>query len=324
MNKEHKILKINIDNTYDAVIFGKLCKEVNFNYLGLKEKRPGGSLVYATSTCASCLNKVAIVPKLSSSDKVMLESLYGRHVDLFPIYDEFSQEIRNHIYEDDLGNDYLLSYCYTQSAPFHVNDIPNLNTYYYIFPKGVYGDYDVDLIKECSLQGKVALDASTFLNYINEETHILEFRDHHLIKDLCPYCDILKISHDECLKVTNADSIENACKILKSWGANEILVVNGKNLFLMDINDNFISENIPCNLNLNYTYIDTVCLVAYATARITSDPIFSLYNACVVGMSKIHRPGTVTCSRTELDYFTKFLYSFKPVVTIEPVEDNEN
>lgn len=317
-----KKVKIEIDEMLDAVIFGKFSIESDSTYVSQpKDVRPGGVALYAATTCASCLFRVGLVTKLTKQYKDYLFHLYGKNTQVFPHFTTSSQEVRKSIEQITQSKDELTTRCLNQNSPFTISDIPKVKAYSYIFPEGIYGDYDVKLIQKCSTLGKVYLDASSFLNQISSIRNLVMFHDHGLIPKLAPYSHLMKFTQEEIQRVTNSMDLFQSMKTIQSWGAKEVLVTNQNLLYLLDANGNFIRERIAEEFTLNCNHLDVSTLVTYAIERITSDPIYSLYTAGAVSMAKLNRPGPVRTCQNEIDHNLKFYYYYKPVQTIEPVTD---
>ena len=322
MQINRREVKIEIDETLDAVIFGKLSREAESTYVYTPNAiRPGGVALYAASTCSSCNFKVALVTKLLKADDKFLRNLYGKSTQIFSHYDELAQDVRKSVQEITPTKDELITRCLTQNSPFTTKDIPNVKAYSYVFPEGIYGDYTIDLIKECSKLGKVYLDASAFLNKIEPKLKLVSFHDHGLLQDLAPYCELIKITQEELERLTNNKDLMVSMKTIQGWGAKEILVTDKNSLYLLDAKGNFVIERIAEEYTLNCNHLDVSTLITYAIERITSDPISSLYTAGAVSMAKLNRPGPIRTCQSEIDHNLKFFYYYKPVQTIEPIED---
>lgn len=320
-----KKVTIPIDDTLDAILFGKITNESFRDYLGNREDRfGGGAIVYAENACAIMKSNIAVVTKLSKDNEEMLTAFHGKHTKLYTIEDSLTQvssvQISNVTpFKDEAFYSYPI-----QNSPFNIKDLPSDKTYNYIFVDGAQGDYDVDLIKKCASMGNVALDASAFIRKVNPKTRLLEDRDYDLIKELLPYCNVIKLTYDQCYYLTGNVRTKDACEVIKQWGANEVLVTKNNILCLLDKNFNYREEPIAEKLNLNRIHLDTTTFVTYVIQRITSDPITSLYIACALGTMKLKRPGPLLCRKVDIDHVLKFFYYFKPVDIIEPVDDDSN
>ena len=322
MNVKRKIINPPIVDTLDSVIFGKLAIETYKDYLGNEETRYGGSIVYAARTCACCKDNVALVTKYNQDFNCIEKELFGKNTKLFLHQDKITQRITTKITHLPPFNDDLLKYYEVQNTPLTIDNIPDLKAYNYIFLEGCLGDYDKELIIACSKLGRVALDASAFLRSINEVTKILQFNDDNILKELAPYCSFLKLSIDESYTLTGKIRPKEACEIIKSWGAGEVIITKGNIICVMDANYNYIEERIVESLNLNRAYLDTTTFVSYVHQRLTAEPICSLFYACALGTLKLNRPGPLLCTKTDIDHYLKFFYYLQPVKVIEPVTDD--
>ena len=103
MQINRREVKIEIDETLDAVIFGKLSREAESTYVYTPNAiRPGGVALYAASTCSSCNFNVALVTKLLKADDKFLRNLYGKSTQIFSHYTIFINKTRMGINEANI------------------------------------------------------------------------------------------------------------------------------------------------------------------------------------------------------------------------------
>lgn len=303
-----KIRKPPENNTYDAVIIGNIAKERNVDYLGNVENREGGAIVYAAAACSSNWSKVAVATKLAKEDYEMLRPLHSKFSQVFYKFNGQTASIEN-----ETLNEEVKTICKQQGAPFQISDIPEVKSYYYIFVGEFYGEIPLDLIEYYAHFGKIAVDASVFVKRINPITKEAEYHDYRNKKQLASYCDVLKASMREAKILTGTDKPEEAARIIQSWGASEILLTNGTELYLLDENGEFWESYIYETASIGRLYRGTTVFVTYVTQRLTSDPDTALYCAGAIAMCKVKRPGPIRCLRKDINHNLKYFYYYLPV-----------
>ena len=284
---------------YDAILVGNIAKEIIIDYLGNVTEREGGALVYAASACISNGAIIAISTKLAKEDLYLLDPLKARFVDL---YEKFNGQTA--IIEQRLQSFTHKSYitkCIRQGAPFHDYDIAEEDTYYYLFLNDFYGEMSLDLLAYFSHKAKIALDASCYVRQINKDTKEVEISDYRHKKYLASLCDVFKATLEEAKVLTGVDDPKQMCQIIKSWGANEVLITGDKLLYLIDSDGNFYTCPICEFSNVGQLYCDTTAFAVYVTQRITSDPDTALYSAAALAMIKLQRTGPIKCTRPEIN-----------------------
>ncbi len=284
---------------FDAVIIGNIARETVVDYLGNSIQREGGAIVYATSACISNGAKITVSTKLSKDDSDLLKPLHSRLVDVYFKYNGNTAVIKKDI--PSFESKSAKTICLNQGSPFQICDIPDVDSYYYMFLNDFCGEISLDLIAYFSQYAKIALDVSCFVRRINPDTKQIEIFDYRHKKNLASLCDIFKATFKEAKFLTGANTAKEACKTIKSWGANEVLIVDDKILYLVDTNGKFYICPI-CELGHSYQlYSDTTAFAVYVTQRLTSDPDTSLYSAAAVSMINLQRPGPVKCTRAEIN-----------------------
>lgn len=322
MNVKRKKVVLPKETKFDSVIFGIISKQYYEDYLDNVEERIGGPLIYANSACASNNSYVALVTKFSDEDSFMLDYLNGKNSKIFHYNDTNSHCLTIKLKKINQTQEKAFVYYDLRTTTFNETNLPNVSAYNYLFLEGAIGDYDINLIKKCSELGDVALDGSAFINKVDNTTGLLTYTEDNTIKEIIPYCHYIKFTSEESELLTGKTNVKEACEIIKSWGAQEIIITKRDIVCVLDKNGNYIEERIVEKPNLNYAFLDTTVFVSYVNQRITSDPIYSLYCACAIGTLKLKRPGPLLCNRADIDHCLKFYYYFKPVETIEPVEDD--
>ena len=285
------------EDIFDAVIIGNIAKEINIDEFGDTGSREGGAIVYAASSCSSNNAKIAVTTKLAKEDFSLIEPLHAKHADIYYKFNGNTAIIQN-----KLSNKiHVETTCINQGSPFQICDIPDVKSYYYLFVNDFYGEISLDLINYYSHYGKIALDASCFVRRINPSTKLITNADYHHKKYLASLCDIFKLTMDQAKILTGESDTQHACEIIKSWGANEVLITENKILHLLDENNVFHSIHIPEFCGNEYLYTDATAFAIYVTQRITSNPETSLLCAAAVTMCKLQRPGPAKCKRAEIN-----------------------
>lgn len=296
---------------FDGVIVGNIAKETNYDYLNNFEEREGGAIVYAATACASGGFKIAVSTKLAKKDEGMLRPLYSKHVDVYTKYNGITAEIENRFI--DKTREDVLTICKKKGAPFLPIDIPEINTYYYIFVGDFWGDVPIETIKYFSELAYIAVDASCFVKRVNSKTRVVEYCDYPNKKLLASYCDVFKASLKEAKILTGLSDPVACAKMIKSWGAKEVLITERNTFHLIDENGEYWKNHVYEIETIGRLYRGTTAFVTYVLQRLTSDPDTSLYCAGAVTMCKLVRQGPVRCSRAELNNQLKFFYYYQNV-----------
>ncbi len=310
-----KIRKAPECNKYDAIVIGNVSYEKNIDHLQNVEQREGGSIIYSVHSGISNDFKLAVVTKLSKNNEYLLDSLTARNVDLFVKHCKNTTFTQNEIL--DLESEKIKTQCFCRADPIYPNDIPNLDSYFYLFVGDFLGDIPLETIKHCANRGYVALDANCFLKRINPNTN--EVRDVYYedFEVVASYCDMVKLSMEQAELVTGEYDALSASKVIKSWGVKEILIVDKNIMHLYDENNEYWEVAIKDFSKHGILYLGTTTFIAYVCSRITSDAQMSLFTAGSTAMYKLSRPGPARCSRAEINFHLETFY-----YTVEVLRNN--
>lgn len=301
-----KIRRAPVCTKYDAVVIGNISYEKNIDHLQNIEQREGGSIVYSTLAGISNNFKLAVVTKLAEKNKDLLNPLNADHVDLFIKYCKNTTLTQNELCGDN--NEKVITQCFCRSTPIYPDDIPNVESYFYVFVGDFLGDIPFETIKHCAKYGYIALDASCFLKKVNPETKEVYQEYYDDIELIASYCDIFKLTREQAELITGEDDPLEAAKIIRSWGTREILITDGTLLHLYDENEKYWEVAIKEFATHGRLYRGTTAFMAYVGHRITSDPQMSLFCAGATAMFKLSRPGPARCNRAEMNMYLESFY----------------
>lgn len=279
---------------HEIVIIGNIAMEQNTdcydNYVVIE----GGACLYASYVAASLQKDYALVTKLSKHDEKMLKKVWGISGCLYSKFNGRTAAFENNMPNSD--REAVEKVCLQKGAPFQIDDIPEVDTFLYYFAGDVYGDFPLDTIKYYATKGMIAVDMQAFMNHVDPTSGRITIKDYKHKKELLPYCDFVKANGFEAEILTGTTDMKEACDIIKSWGANEVMITKGNEVYVLDEEDNFYKENLYSKVRAGRIGRGTTIFTTYILGRLFGGTQNSLSYAAAMGSIKLGTLGPVITS----------------------------
>ena len=298
-----------IDNVkgdrYDILIIGPVSLDCNIDYLGNERRELGGAIVQSGYAAANSDNKVAVYTKFNQTE-----------VDknnLFEDIDNITLMVNNSSHTCSIKNIYNTPDCEERKCisagvcdRFYFDEIRDITTDIYYFAGLIDGDFDEDMIKDASMYGKTALDTQAVLRYVREDGN-MDFRDWANKKKYMPYIEYLKADAKEAKILTGCDDRYEAAKVLKEYGAKEIMISHNTEMLIYDGNEFYTCPVVSDNLSGRTGRGDTV-FAAYVTERRRKSIKDALQYATALVSLKMETPGPYRGTREDVYEYIKRKY----------------
>ncbi len=298
--------KIPKNDYYDLMLIGQASYESN-HIFGMDDFREGGALTNACALTTVLSNSVAVVGACNPVDiENLLYPLRSKFLKLFPI--EKKHTLRQ-IYTALHIDDFISINVPYRGDKICTTDIPDVKARQYVFVDEFFGDVKMDTIVECSKKGNVGVTSSLFTNRVLKNGNV-ELHDYLHTKSIAKNITYFVGSQKEVAHLTRVEDYIRGAQILHHWGMKEVLVYSEKDCKIVLVDENGViyestvykKDEIRGEIHL----LSTI-LTAYASIRLTSDPIYALQFACAVATLKIHSFGPF---RFEIYYVNLLLSRF--------------
>ena len=290
---------------YDFFVIGHISLDENID-LQRTEKSVGGAILYSSSVYSSLGFKVAVLTKLSPSDKHNILQLNVPQKDIYFIPSSKTTSIRNVYYDE--SREKRISTALSTADKFVIEDIPkNIDARVIHFASLIYGEYQADLIKLLSGKAKIAVDVQGFLRNAGDDSKLF-YKDWENKELYLPYIDYLKTDAAEAEFLTGESHLRKAAVILNRWGAKEIMITHHKKVLVYDGSEFYSYPLKPANLSGRTGRGDT-CFSSYLSQRLNKDIDQSLLFAVALTSIKLANPGPFKGGKKEVENFIKEKYS---------------
>jgi len=209
---------------FDICVIGHITKDIVI--IGKNKKELPGGVAYYFSLALKNLDphiKIAVVTKLKKEDKVLLDELIKKDIQIFWKKSENTTIFEN-IYPESL--DYRIQKVRSLASSFTVEDVKDISAKVFHLGPLTKRDIPLEVIKYLSRKAILSLDIQGFVREIREnkvEESSWEKREEGL-----PYIDILKANEKEAEILTGITDINKAAKKLANFGIKEVVITMGK------------------------------------------------------------------------------------------------
>lgn len=288
---------------YSSLIVGHATVDRNTDHLGNTVEIVGGAVVYSSASAYALGHNVLAVTRLAEKDFWRLGNFTLPEENIVCIKSEKSTDMVNIYFTAD--KERRECSCTSRGDAFTIDDIKGYDAEIYHFAGLIYGDYDIEMIKEASKLGKVAVDVQGFLRHANEDGSMY-FEDWVEKKEILKYITYLKTDAAEAEILTGTDDRKKAAEILYSWGAKEILITHNTEVLAYDGNEFYTCPIKARNLSGRTGRGDTT-FAAYINERLEKPIAESLLTATATVSLKMETPGPFKGTKEDvLEYINEF------------------
>lgn len=292
---------------YSSLIIGHVTLDRNVDHLGNEFRGAGGAVLFSSASAFALGHSVGVLTKLSSENTEITESFTIPAEDIYALSSEKTTVMENIYYTADKERRH--SACLSRGDVISAKDIPEgVAASVYHIAGLLYGDYEPDIIKNCAVLGKVAVDVQGYLRHSDpSKGGEMFFCDWEEKKELLPYIDFLKTDAAEAEILTGLSDRAEAARVLYSWGAREVLITHNTEVLAFDGREIYTCPIRARNLSGRTGRGDTT-FAAYINERLSRSPAEALLTATAAVSLKMETPGPLKAGRNEIEKYIKDFY----------------
>lgn len=288
---------------YDSFLIGHISKDINI-FMGEKMEEIGGAVVASSYSAVAGGRKVGILTKAAKEDKeTALTTFNAEPEDVYYVESKDTTSIKNEYFSEDRETRKCTSLGIADQ--YVMVDMPEIESEIYHLAGLIAGDYDIELIKELSKKGKIAVDVQGFLRHaINGD---MLFKDWEQKEELLPYITYFKTDAAEAEVLTGLKDRKEAAKQMYTWGTKEIMITHNTEVLVYDGKEFYTAPLKPRNLSGRSGRGDT-CFSAYITERIDKSPAEAIEYAAALVSLKMETPGPFIGTREDVEAYIQEFY----------------
>jgi sugar/nucleoside kinase (ribokinase family) len=256
----------------------------------------GGAIYYGGVVLRKLGLKIAVLTRLAEKDSGLLGELKAAGADIYPILTEETTGVENII--PDRNSDKRACYSLGFAGTFSVEDIPPVDARLYYVGSIVPNEVDFPFLREIASRGPLAVDAQGFIR--KEVNNELISEGWGQARDMLPLIHYLKVDNHEASVVTGEKDRYKAAKMLRDWGAREIVLTHQDGVMLQTGDEEVEKPFRPRSL-AGRTGRGDSCFSAYLGRRLLGDPPeMATKFAAALTTLKLERPGPFRSSVEEV------------------------
>jgi len=290
-------------NSYDVLIIGHPCKDVNVEHTGETQFSVGGAVIYSVHSAVACGARVGAVMKYAPEDKGTVDNIPLSPADVYFRPAERTTSIRNEYLSADRERRRCRAVAPTETI--YIEDIPPVSVGAYQLAGLMRGDYDPGMIVDLSKQGPVGADAQGWLRYIEDNGDMIT-RDWPEIKEYLPYITWFKTDAAEAEILTGLTETRKAAECIRGWGAKEVMVSHNTEMVVCT-SDGISSWPVVSRKIAGRTGRGDTIFAAYIAERRHSGPDDALRFATAAVSLKMEMPTPLIATRAEIQSYMDML-----------------
>lgn len=289
---------------YDSFIIGQVCHDVNTDFGREPVREPGGAVLYSGFAAAAMGHRVAVLHK-GNPETVDAPAVFKRQpaIKVFTLQSPQSTLIRNVYLTPD--RERREGFVDSQIDPYLPVEVPDVDAAVYQLAGLMRGDLGHDMIRLAASRALAALDVQCILRVVKDGRMV--FEDWPEKREYLKLIQFLKTDAYEAEILTGHSDMEQAARVMGSWGAKEVMVTHNSRVIIFDGNRVYSQPLKPRNLKGRTGRGDT-CFSCYITERLSSGIADSLRLAAALVSLKMETPGPYTGSREDAEAYARRFY----------------
>lgn len=185
--------------------------------------QPGGTAYYFANALKNLdHSRFLLVTSLGASEMGVVDELRRDGIDVEVVPSRKSVFFENK-YGENMND--RTQRVLAKADPFTVESLKDVEAGIFHLGTLLADDFSLDVIKDLSRRGTVAVDVQGYLRKVvgEEVVHV----DYDLKREAMPYISILKANEKEMEVLTGTTDSEAAARILADWGCREVLLTLG-------------------------------------------------------------------------------------------------
>jgi len=278
----------------DIVVIGDFARD-QLVYHGRRETSSGGSVYYGAIALRRIGLRTAVITRLASNDFHHLEDLRREGIIVYAQPATQTSGIEN-VYTTE-NMDRRICHLLGFAGQFDPKRIPRLSAHVFLVGPIMAGIVNIDLLREFSNMGNVALDAQGFVRVQKGDDFLLtdwpeKEKGLRLVK-------VLKVDDVESELLTGEKDRFKSIKRLASYGPSEIMLTHANGVMVY-AEGNFYEAPFRPRKIVGRTGRGDTCFATYLGKRLTSSPQEACRFAAAATSLKLENPGPLSVSLEEV------------------------
>ena len=274
---------------YDITFVGHMCYDEVAYYNKEGYTAPGSAVLCGAAVAARIGKKVALVTRLAKKDEHILDALKEVGVDCYVTFsEETSWMYVGHPSDNMEERDMILK---QTAGPFHIEDFPEIESKAVHLAGISNTEFTLEFMQGLKEKGyRISVDLQSFVRQAHPETRAVSYGDDDRKRKIVALMDRIKLDVTEAQILTGTDDLEEASKIISSWGCPEVVLTKSAGV-QANVNGEMLWEQFSNKSVIGRTGRGDTTFAAYLSARLENDPVYSLKFAASLVSLKMEKVG---------------------------------
>lgn len=274
---------------FDICFVGHMCYDEITPYKGQTVVAPGSAVLCGAIAAARIGQKVAVVTRMAQADVGILKPFKELGIETFSVSaHETSYSVVIHPSENV---DERILKLERSSGFFALTDMPEIATRNLHLAGISDQEFTLDFIRGIKDRGyALSADMQSFVRQVDPVTRDIRFKDVPMKRDIAALMGKLKLDVVEAKVLTGTDDLEEAAKLIESWGCPETVITRADGV-LARIRGRTYFEKFSNRSAVGRTGRGDTAFAAYLARRNDHDVPESLKFAAALVSIKMETPG---------------------------------
>jgi sugar/nucleoside kinase (ribokinase family) len=274
---------------YDIVFIGHMCFDEVLPYRGAQRVAPGSAVLCGALAAARVGGNVAVVTRLAPQDQYILGAFWQNSIAVHAIPSAETTYMRvlhstPHVDEREI-------YQLANAGFFSLGDLPPLAAHRVHLAGVTDQEFDLDFIRGVKEKGcRLSADMQSFVRQVEADTGRIVLRDVPAKQEIVRQLDMVKLDAVEAKVLTGKDDLEQAARIVESWGCGEVVITRSDGVLAL-VGGTRYYEKFTNRSVVGRTGRGDTAFAAYLVRRPDHDPGESLKFAAALVSIKMETPG---------------------------------
>jgi sugar/nucleoside kinase (ribokinase family) len=275
---------------YDITFIGHMCYD-EIKHFGQEAKvSPGSAVLCGAMVAARVGKKVAAVVKMSPKDEHILQPMKDLGVDCYLIPSE--ETSYNRVVHESENMDERTMTLIKSAGIIDIKDVPELDSTCVHLAGISDTEFDMPLMKALKARNypSLSVDMQSFVRHVDPVTKNHEYSDVADKKEIAAMMDKLKLDVLEAKLLTGTDNLEEAAKIVESWGCSNVMITQSEGVIVRVDGKSYYEKFSNSNVSGRTGRGDTT-FVAYLSHQLDHSVAESVKFAAALVSIKMETPG---------------------------------
>jgi sugar/nucleoside kinase (ribokinase family) len=285
-------------NKFDITFVGHMCFDEIVPFQGQSYIAPGSAVLQGAVATSRVGAKTAVVTKYAKKDENIVNELLKNNVTIF--CNEAQETSWMYVRHPNANVDEREMILKHNAGPFSIGEFPSIETKWLHLAGISDSEFTLDFITGLKDSGyNISVDLQSFVRQADPVTQKVSYGDDSRKQQIVALMQSVKLDVVEAKILTGTDNLEQASKIIVSWGCPEVVITKSEGV-LANFNGNIMREAFTNKSVVGRTGRGDTTFAGYLAARLENEPEYALKFAASLVSLKMEAKGPFSGSKEDV------------------------